>query len=92
MRIETVCGGDAGSDSSLLFQFCSDGNCCSTAGIMLTNGNDYSFDCANADWFEDSKLGSCKGLRIDQKSEIIGQVSYSWMGETSYNGDNYVPQ
>ena len=48
--------------------------------------NDNSFDCATADWFEDSKLGSCKGLRLDQKSDITGQVSYSSLTQTSYNG------
>ena len=64
------------------------GNCCSIGGIKLRNGNDKSFDCATADWFEGSKLplGSCKGLRFDQKSTIYGQVSYSSLTKTSYNG------
>ena len=69
-----------------MFKFCSDGNCCSTGGIKLRNGNDNSFDCATADWFEDSKLGSCKGLRLDQESDITGQVSYSSLTQSSYNG------
>ena len=92
MRIKTKCGVQwAGSNDWLSFKFCSDGNCCSTSGIKLTNGNENSakkrpVDCATPDRFEDNKLGSCKGLRFDTGSKITGQVSYSSLTQTTYDG------
>ena len=90
LQIKTLCGRIyTGTKDDLLFKFCnSDGQCCSTGGIQLTNGrqsNGYPVDCNMPDIFGSSQIGDCKYFEFGSESMITGNVTLS--NNDSFRGE-----
>ena len=58
----------------------------SSLWIRFANGksgeNEHPVDCTTPDKFDDSQLGSCKGIRFNPHLKITGKVSYSTQANT----------